>query len=424
MSLTAPSPPLRDLTRNQVRWIAGGYISMFSSLAGQTLFIALFGAAIRAEFTLTSGQYGLIYTGATLCSAVLLIWAGTLADKIPARLLGAGAAAGAMLMCLTMSLAQNVLVLAIALFGLRFFGQGMLTHNAATALSRWFNRFRGRALAIAQLGLNTGEAVLPVLVALGIAAVGWRNVWLMAAALLALAMAPAIFYLFSDAPGSGRRGRVVNNPDATTSEDTGGNWTRRNVFADPIFWPILIGLLAMPAISTAIFFHQTNLVADKGWGLLTFAAFFPVMSASSVLSSIASGWLTDKFGAYCLLPFLLLPAALAYVMISMTSAYWAIPAFFLFSGLTNGSNGTVMNALWAEIYGTKHLGSIRAMVTSAMVLSSAIGPGIVGVFIDSGAPVSQQAPFFVAYCVAASTSFFALQKALKIRRASILEATA
>ena len=87
MSLTAPSPPLRDLTRNQVRWIAGGYISMFSSLAGQTLFIALFGAAIRAEFTLTSGQYGLIYTGATLCSAVLLIWAGTLADKIPARLL-------------------------------------------------------------------------------------------------------------------------------------------------------------------------------------------------------------------------------------------------------------------------------------------------------------------------------------------------
>lgn len=419
MSLTAPSPPLRELTRSQIRWIGGGYISMFSSLAGQTLFIALFGAAIRQEFALSSGQYGLIYTGATLCSAILLVWAGTLADKIPARFLGAGAAVGAMLMCLTMGFAQNVVVLALALFGLRFFGQGMLTHNAVTALSRWFNRFRGRALAVAQLGLNTGEAILPVLVAFGIAAIGWRNVWLLAAALMALVLAPAIAFLFSNAPDGSRKGRTIVNPDAAAIEETGLDWTRRKVLSDSLFWPILIGLLAMPAISTAIFFHQTNLVEEKGWGLLTFAAFFPVMSATSVLSSIASGWLTDKFGAFRVLPFLLLPAMAAYVMIALASAFWTIPMFFLLSGLTNGANGTVMNALWAEIYGTRHLGSIRAIATSAMVLSSAIGPGIVGVLIDIGVPVSQQAPFFAAYCFGAAITFFALQNTLRERRASI-----
>ncbi|SDZ93896.1 Major Facilitator Superfamily protein [Pelagibacterium halotolerans] len=397
---------------------------MFSSLAGQTVFIALFGAAIRAEFALSSGQYGLIYTVATLCSAVLLVWAGGLADRLPASWLGAGSALGVALMCVLISIAPNFAVLGIALFGLRFFGQGMLTHSAATALGRWFNRFRGRALAIAQLGLNTGEAVLPVAVAFGIAAIGWRNVWLVAAAVLILVLAPAIAYAFSNPP-DGKRARAAGeeNPDPGEAHATGEQWTRRAVLSDPLFWPVLIGLLAMPAISTAIFFHQSVLVAEKGWGLLTFAAFFPVMSVASVISSIAGGWLVDRFGAYRLLPLLLVPASLAYMVIATTSAFWAIPAFFLLSGFTNGANGTVMNAMWAELYGTRHLGAVRAIATSAMVLSSAVGPGIVGFFVDAGVSIGQQAPFFSAYCLGASAVFFALRAQLGHRRASFLTRT-
>ncbi|MCD7058598.1 MFS transporter [Pelagibacterium xiamenense] len=393
---------------------------MFSSLAGQTLFIALFGAAIRAEFGLSDGQYGLIYTAATLCSAICLIWAGTLPDRLPAAVLAGGIAAGLTIMCLTISFAPSVLVLGIALFGLRFFGQGMTTHNAATAISRWFNRFRGRALAISQLGLNTGEAILPVLVAFGIAAIGWRSVWLVAAAVVALVLAPAIVFLFANPP-DGKRARAAGftNPDAASTEHTGSQWTRRKVLADPVFWPVLIGLLAMPAISTAIFFHQTNLVADKGWGLLTFAAFFPVMSVTSVISSMASGWLIDRFGAYRLLPFLLLPAALSHLLIWQFSAFWVIPAFFLLNGFTNGANGTIMNAMWAELYGTRHLGSVRAIATSAMVLSSAVGPGIVGVFIDQGVSVAAQGPFFAGYCIAASIVFFTLQGRLEMRKEAL-----
>lgn len=421
MSLTSPSPPLRELTGRQRSWIGGGYLAMFSSLAGQTLFIALFGAAIRAEFSLTSGQYGLIYTAATLCSAIVLMWAGGLADRVPAAHLAAGSAIGAAMMCILMSVAPNVAILGLALFGLRFFGQGMLTHSAATALSRWFNRFRGRALAIAQLGLNTGEAVLPVLVAFGIAAIGWRQVWLVAAAALIVVLAPVIAYLFSSPP-DGKRARAAGeiNPDPAETHATGDQWTRRKVLADPLFWPVLIGLLAMPAISTAIFFHQSVLVAEKGWGLLTFAAFFPVMSVASVISSIAGGWLVDRFGAYRLLPLLLVPASMAYIVIATTSAFWAIPAFFLLSGLTNGANGTVMNAMWAELYGTRHLGAVRAIATSAMVLSSAVGPGIVGFFVDAGVSIGQQAPFFSAYCLGASLVFFILQSQLGRRRTSFI----
>lgn len=416
MSLTAPSPPLRELTPRQLQWMAGGYLSMFGSLAGQTLFIALFGAAIRAEFGLTDGQYGLFYTAATLASAVCLVWAGTLADKVPAAILGGGVALGLVIMSVTMSFAPNVWVLGFALFGLRFFGQGMLTHNAATAISRWFFRFRGRALAISQLGLSTGEALLPVLVALGIAALGWRNVWLLAAAVIALVLLPGIVWCFSNPPdGKRARARGQVNPDASTEAPTGGNWTRREVLRDPLFWAVLIGILAMPAISTAIFFHQTNLVADKGWDLLTFAAFFPVMSVTAVSTSLVAGWLVDRVGAYRLLPFFLLPLGVCTLLIWQFSGFWVIPAFFLLSGMSGGSIGATVNALWAELYGTAHLGAIRAAATAATVLSSALGPGIVGILIDQGLSVADQGPAFAAYCFGASILYAALRPALETR---------
>lgn len=422
MSLAAPSPPLKELTPRQIQWIGGGYLSMFGSLGGQTIFIALFGSAIRAEFGLTDGQYGLIYTAATLISAICLVFAGTLADKLPAAVLGGGAALGLGVIALIMGMAPDVWVLGFALFGLRFFGQGMLVHNAATAMSRWFFRFRGRALAFSQLGLSTGEAILPVLVALGIAAFGWRSVWMIVAAIAILILAPAIFACFSNPPdGKKAKAQGLANPDAADEVNTGARWRRSRVICDPLFWIVLYGALAAPAISTAIFFHQTSLVEDKGWDLLVFAAFFPVMSVTTVTFSLLAGIIIDRIGANRMLTFALVPMALACLLIWLGDAYWVIPGFFLLCGMSNGMLGTSFNALWAELYGTANLGSIRALATSAMVLSSAVGPGIVGIFIDLGVTLPDQGPAFAAYFLSASALFVVSRGRLARRAREIRE---
>ncbi|WP_196260004.1 MFS transporter [Pelagibacterium limicola] len=419
MSLLAPAPPLSELQPRQIRWIAGGYVSMLSSLAGQTFFIALFGAHIRSEFGLSDGQFGLLYTLATLGSAMCLVAAGRMADKIPAAIVGSGATLSLALVSLLMGLAGEIWMLGLALFGLRFFGQGLLTLNAITALGRWFNRFRGRALALAQLGFSTGEAVLPFAVALGIAGLGWRTVWFVTAGALALVLAPAILWCFANPP-DGKKARAAGlvNPDSGAERLTGGHYTRRRVLALPLFWIVMMGVATSPAISTAIFFHQMHLIGEKGWDLLIFAGFFPVMAASSIIASLGTGWLIDRFAAYRLMPIFLLPLGTCCLVIALLTPVWTIPVFFFLLGLSNGMVGTTISALWAELFGTVHLGAVRAMVTAGTVLASAIGPGIVGGFIDLGFSLPGQGFALAAYCFAISVFYFFLRERLRAQVAA------
>ena len=83
-------------------------------------------------------------------------------------------------------------------FGLRFCGQGMMSHLALTAMGRWFRGNRGRAVAIASLGFSLGEGLLPLAFVLLTSAIGWRLGWVTAAAILALIVAPLLIRLLHE----------------------------------------------------------------------------------------------------------------------------------------------------------------------------------------------------------------------------------
>lgn len=383
----------------------------FSSMAGQTIFIAQFNTAIRDVFSLSHGEFGFLYTIATLASSICLVWAGALADKIAPRILGLICIAGLALVAIGMSQVTHVVALGFALFGLRFFGQGMMGHIAMTTMSRWFNRFRGRALSFAQLGFPTGEAILPFIVTLSIVAFGWRQVWIGAAAVLILVLAPAVAFLLRDPPDGKRAlARGEKNPDGdTATEPVGLRWTRRTVLKDPLFYMLIPGFMGPPAIGTLYIFHQAHLSVLKGWDLTVFTAFFPVLSVSVVVIAIISGTLVDRFGAWRIVPFILIPQGFGCIILGTLDPVWSIPLFLMTFGMTGGMMSPVVGALWAEIYGTAHIGAIRALATSAFVLASAIGPGIAGGLIDIGVELDTQSFFYAAFCFGASAAYFALR---------------
>jgi hypothetical protein len=76
---------------------------------------------------------------------------------------------------------------------------------------------------------------------------------------------------------------------------------------DSLLWLVLLGVLANPAIVTLIFFHQSNLIETKGWHPVAFAAAFPVLSLTSATCGMLRGTLIDRFGAWRLLPYVLMP---------------------------------------------------------------------------------------------------------------------
>lgn len=370
--------------RSNASWLLAGFLLTFSSSYGQTFFISLFAGQIRETFALSNGQWGGIYTLATTASALLMVWSGALTDRYRVRDLGAITLGGLALACLAMAATPSLWALALTIFALRFTGQGMTSHLAVVAMARWFSASRGKALAIARLGYTAGEAFLPLVFVALLGLFQWRALWGAAAALALLAI-PLLLALL-------RRERVpADMASAAASTGMGGrHWTRGEVLRHPLFWLAVPLIIGPPAFGTALFFHQVHLTEVKDWALIDYVALFPVYSGVSFIFMLASGWAVDRFGTARLIAWILLPTALGFFVLGQAESLAAAALALALLGITAGSMGTVPSAFWAEYFGTRHLGAIKALAAALMVFGSAIGPGLTGALIDLGFPLPNQ----------------------------------
>lgn len=391
--------------RPDIRWIASGFLLMLFSGFGQTFYIAIFAGHLKADLAITDGQFGSLYTIGTLGSAAILVWAGKLADRFPIRILSAAVMAGLALATLVMASVTSAWMLAIALFGLRFFGQGMMVHVAMTAMARWFSRRRGRAISIAVLGFSASEAAMPILAVTMIGLVGWRMTWVAAAIALVAFAIPIMAVLLA-------RDRIPAVGTVVATDEPKGEtqrvWTREEVLKSPLFYALMPGLLAPSFVMTGVFFNQVTIVEVKGWELSWFAASFPVMAGVSVLSALAAGWSVDRFGARRLLPAVLVPMGLGILLLTYVPAAYILPVFMAMAGLAHGSASTIQGALWAELYGIDHVGAIRSVVAAGMVFASALSPGLIGILLDAGVTLHAQFVTMAVYCLVAAVWMGAL----------------
>lgn len=378
--------------RDNARWLAASFLLTMFSGFGQTYFIALSAGDLRAEFGLSHGELGLLYMLATLASALVLPYAGKSLDIFPVQAVAAVVITGLAVFCIMMANTASVWMVAIAFFGLRLCGQGMMSHTGITAAGRWFSARRGRAVAIASLGFPTSEAFFPIVFVTLSAMIGWRSAWMASAAVLALAALPVLFYLLA-------RERVPSAAETATARPEGRQWTRKDVLRDPRFWIVNGGINAPAFIVTAIFFHQVYLVDLRGWTLELFASAFLVMAAGVVCGSLTTGPLVDRFSARVLLPFALVPMTAACLILATFHAPVAAFLFLGLSGISNGFIGTLGGAFWPEVYGSRHLGAIRSVAFSLMVFATAAGPGLVGWLIDAGVEFDHQVLAMAAYCL-------------------------
>lgn len=399
----------KDL-RGEMRWLASGFLLTFFSGFGQTFYIALFAGHLKAELTLSDGAFGSLYMIGTLASALVLTWLGKLADSCSVRWLGAGVLVGLAVTSLFMSAVSSAWMLAAAFFGLRFFGQGMCTHVAMTAMGRWFDRKRGRAVSIAALGLPLSEALLPLLVVLILTASGWRTVWQLNAALIALIAVPILIGMLKT-----ERRKMTDTMalQIEKAERPRRHWSRAEALRHPLFYAVLPVTLATPFIFTAVFINQVTLVERKGWQLAWFAASYPAMAAMHMVAALMAGRLVDRYGARHLLVIYLLPLGIAVLLLVYVSTPLVLPLAMALLGTTMGVAATTGGALWPELYGVVHLGAIRSIATALMVVATAVAPGIVGVLMDSGVALELQMLVMGVYCFAASAWALFLQPGMQ-----------
>jgi sugar phosphate permease len=110
--------------RENWRFISFGVFLTMASSFGQTFYVALYGADIRAEFALSNGDFGAVFSAASIVAAGALIWLGKFIDRVDIRLYTAVTLTALFAGMILLSRANSLVLFALAIFVVRFCGQG------------------------------------------------------------------------------------------------------------------------------------------------------------------------------------------------------------------------------------------------------------------------------------------------------------
>ncbi|MDG2319313.1 MAG: MFS transporter [Rhodospirillaceae bacterium] len=368
---------LRFLATNP-RFLSFGFgLNVFLAL-GQTFYVSLYNTDIREALLLSHGELAALYGTATIFGSVFVLGLGRFLDHVDLRIFTCATTIAVAFGCYMFSQATTIIGLFVAVFIIRFTAQGLWGVSAQVSTARYFDSERGKAVAVANTGYALGYAVFPLIGAWLLATYGWREAWSVSGWFVLLIILPlTMFQLW----GHGERHRKYEEKLSALAdgprETRVHQWTLSQVLKDVRFWLIQPAMIAVPAIVFSIQFHQLYLVETKAWDLTVFAGGYTLYSGMSLLATLVGGSFIDKYGSRGLISFYLWPLIPALLALGLSSDPFIIIVLMGLTGFTFGLSLLVYVTLWAEMYGTKHMGAIRSfnvffnvsIASSVMVLT-------------------------------------------------------
>jgi predicted MFS family arabinose efflux permease len=386
-----------------------GFIFTFFSSFGQSFFLGLFNSSIRDALSISHGQFGSIYASATLLSSFILIWLGKKIDDVNAIKFAFFVIISLSISSFLFSKINSIVFLFFAIFLMRLFGQGLMSHTATTTVSRYFDKSRGKALSTAWLGLSSAEFLLPVTIVYLLTILDWRDIWVSFSLLIMLFLSVSSVFLIRKLDINSRETENKNNEN----ENKIKQWKRSEVLKDYKFYIICGNLLAMPWIFTGFAVFQSFVQSSKEWGPYVIAQSFMAYSILSVITLFVTGFLIDKFTSRKLLIFTNIPLMLATLILIFFDNPFSSFIFLGLMGVTNGFANVLGSSTWAELYGVKFIGGIKAMTSALMVFSTAFGTALFGFLIDKGFTIEQIASFSGLYILSMFVLLFLIKNKLK-----------
>ena len=285
---------------------------------------------------------------------------------------------------------------------MRFSGQGMMSHTATTTVSRYFTKSRGKALSTIWFGLSTAEFVLPVLIIYLLSIYDWKIIWKSISLIVLIILPLASYFLVKSLNFESRE----TDGTEKQKEKNIKNWKRIEVLKDYRFYIICANMLAMPWIATGTFVYQSFILSSKNWGPYIIAQSFMAYSILSVITLIISGILIDKFTSRKLIVYMNIPLLISVIIIIYFDQSFTAFVFLGLIGISNGFANVLGSSTWAEIYGVKYIGSIKALTTALMVFATAFGTALFGYLIDRGFSFEQIAMISAIYISISLISLF------------------
>lgn len=361
-----------------------GLIVTFFSGMSQTFLISLFNQDIQSEFSLSRTQISSLYSAATLIASFALPFLGRLIDKNGPLKMSIVFALCTSIGFIIIGSAQNSIFVFLGYLVIRGFGQAAFPLVGITAINRSFGKFRGKALGIITIGRSVGEGLLPIILTSIIAFGGWRFGFYSLGISLIIIFCPTTFLLirnFTPHPPLYQENQAIQNNHNLDNNQL------KDIYRDKRIYLLLFTNVFLAFILTGIFFQQPTILNFKNWDASIWAQGFSFYAITQLAFSIIFGHLVDKFSARTLLPLILIPLLIGMFPLM----YWSSPlACFLFLSLAGASIGTSVNvrsAFFAEVYGTKHLGTIKSIDATFVVIATSIAPVLFAYILDLNVPL-------------------------------------
>ncbi len=370
---------------------------------GQTVGVSVFVDPMMAALDLTRSEVSTAYLVGTLLAALALPRIGRALDDHGTRrtLLVVALVLGSALV--GMGTVAGFATLTVGFLGIRLAGQGALTLVATSAVAPWFVRRRGLAIGVVTAVGSSLIALVPLLATFGIGRVGWRWTWVALGALVAVVLVPAALRGFVDRPqdvgqqpdgvadpvGEEERGGTADPARVVTSGAPGPagvpavgtvraevrrDHTRAEALRTPMLWALIGGTVATGMLTTAMAFHQIDLLGEQGLTPVQAAANFLPQTVATFTTVLTVGAVVDRIAPRWILMLSMLLLAVAMLAVPLVRPGATAVAY----GVALGASGAAARSLEAaavpRLYGLRHLGAIRGLVTALGVSSTALGP--------------------------------------------------
>lgn len=369
---------------HQWRMVVLAAICFIASAPGQSFLVAVFVDDFLAGTGLSRTMFSGLHAAATMVSAAAVLAMGRLVDRRGLRAAWTWAAMALAVACGAASIATGAVGAFVALAMLRTFGQGSFPLVGTLIVARSFERRRGQAMAVANLGVTVASIALPPLTVALILAAGWRHAYQLIGLGLLVFVLPLAWLVRPSPPRPGQCDQDADHPRSFPAAMRRSS--RLPTFTLPTrpTGQLLLILAAPPLIGTAVTFHAVSLLGERGLSFIAAGFALSILGGASAVGAVAFGVAADRVSIRVLLTALSLLVLAATAVLLAPGQYTVYIAFSML-GLGVGGTGVVNGTVWARTYGLAQIAKIQGTAQSLLITSVAVAPLVLAISHEAAA---------------------------------------
>ncbi len=340
-----------------------------------TYSFGLFQVPVSEEFGVSRSTVQSAMAATMLVGAFFGPWIGRMLDRRPNRSVMLAAGLVLSLCFLSIGVAPSLpLIGLLFVLGAAVGMNGLGPLAASKLVATWFHRARGRALGISSVGTSAGGLVAPPLLALAIAAWGWRGAAVAGGIAVAAIALPLVAWTIRDRPADlGLHPDGDAEPPPAPPDGSASHWPIGELLRNRNYWIITLVIGTIFACVNGLITNLPPLAAELGAPAEQAALLISLMALFGVIGKLGFGAFADRVDKR-LLMWTGMATLASFLVITLSSpSPLLLTAGCCALGVALGGALPLWGALIADCFGSQSFGEVMGWMNPCMMPLNLVG---------------------------------------------------